>query len=77
MKWKIIRNEEKEIIKYELTPEIYIKRVLDHYLGCNSYSLIMVQVIDGIEYDEFYMNTSNGYTLKDKKRFLENLLING
>ena len=27
MKWRIIRNEDNEIIKYELTKNIFIKRV--------------------------------------------------
>lgn len=66
MKWKIIRNENNEITRYELTKDIYIERDLVTSFKGDAYYLTLI--INGESY--FKVNGS-GYTLKDKKAYAE------
>lgn len=63
-KWKIIRNEKNEIIRYQLTENIYIDREYSKDFTTNKfYNTLMVN-------NEFIGTTGNGsgYTLRDLKK---------
>lgn len=71
MKWKIIRNDEKEIIRYELTENIYIEREYgSNFTSTVYYNSLMVN-------GKFINQTGNGsgYTLKDLKKIGESYLV--
>ena len=67
MKWKIIRNQQKEIIKYELTENIYIERDYLKSFTCDTWANSLV--VNGV----IMLDTSigSGYTLKDLKKMGE------
>lgn len=67
MTWKVIRNEEKEIIRRELTPNIYIDRRCCGSFRADYWDNVLV--IDGE--DRLYANTYTGYTVKDLKEMGE------
>ena len=69
MKWKIIRNQQKEIIKYELTENIYIERDYQTSFTCDTWANFLV--VNGV----IMLDTSigSGYTLKDLKKW-ENII---
>lgn len=67
MKWKIIRNEDNEIIRYELTENIYIDRDLDNRLFGTYYTNSLV--VNGET--KRTATKCSGYTLKDLKKLGE------
>lgn len=70
MKWKIIRNEDNEIIRYELTKDIYITRDLDTRLFGNYYTNSLIVNGNCL----ISTGTGSGYTLKDLKLKGESIL---
>lgn len=67
MEWKIIRNEQNEIIKYVLTNDIYINRVYCGSFYCDRYYNTLI--INGKEIKDTILGSGN--TLKDLKRIGE------
>ena len=65
--WKIIRDDYNDIIRYELTDNIYINRELDCRLDKNTYTCILV--VNGEE--KQYTGAGTGYRIKDLRQLAE------
>lgn len=63
MTWKIIRNNQNEITKYQLTNDIYIEREYAKSFTNSSYFLTLI--VDGNSVKS--TGNGSGYTLKDLK----------
>ena len=71
--WKVIREEYGDIIKYELTKNIYIERNIDNGLDGNHYTCILV--VDKKDIKSKVAGT--GYRLNDLKNNMKNIFSKG
>ena len=65
--WKVIRDEYNDIIKYQLTANIYIERNLDNGLEGNHYTCTLVVTGKDIQ----STGAGTGYRLNDLKVLAE------
>ena len=65
--WKIIRDTYNDIIRYQLTDNIYINRELDNRLDKNTYTCVLIVNGEIIK----YTGAGSGYRIKDLKELAE------